>query len=354
MKKGGLVGLVIFGLIWTMFVGAFDGFILYNQYRQLRATRFPQTTGTVTHSEVTRHRGSKGGTTYGVRIEYTYTVNGVRFDGDRYRYGVGSSSDSQWAHEAVRNHPADSAVTVYYNPANPGDAVLRPGTDGADLFLFLFLTPFNMVMLGLWAGAFSALRSKFRQPVAGGVKWSDDGRRIRVRLPRYSPLVSCLAVIGIGSFISIFVVGISTGFHPSMRAILAVWVILLGAGIAVAAWQRAKESRGNADLVIDQVERTVELPATFNRKQRQIVSCSAISGISLETIEHRGSKGGRSYTYAVTLQHGGSREKLTDWYDQQRAENLAAWLRERIPTGEPDAPPRKTKSGEPTADSNKA
>lgn len=354
MKKGGLFGILIFGLIWTAFVGAFDGFILYNQFRQIRATGFPQTTGTVTRSEVTRHRGSKGGTTYGVKIEYTYRINGTTFEGDRYRYGNFSSSDSEWAHAAVRDNPVGASITVFYNPQNPGDALLSPGTNGGDLFLVLFLTPFNMIMLGLWAAAFTTIRGKFRPPVAGGVKWTDDGRFIRVRLPRYSPFVSCLAVIGIGSFISIFVVGISTGFHPSMRAILITWAILLGGGIGVAAWQRSKESRGNADLVINQVERTVELPATFGRKQRRTESFSAFSGIGVETIEHRGSKGGRSYTYAVTLQQAGGNEKLTDWYDEARAESLAAWLREHMPLGEPAAPPRKSKSGEPGADSDKA
>ena len=64
MKKGGLTGILIFGLFWTALVGTFDGFILYNQFRQIRAIGFPQTTGTVTHSEVTRHHGSNGGRSY--------------------------------------------------------------------------------------------------------------------------------------------------------------------------------------------------------------------------------------------------------------------------------------------------
>lgn len=56
---------------------------------------------------------------------------------------------------------------------------------------------------------------------------------------------------------------------------------------------------------------------------------------------HRGSKGGTSLTYAVTLQCRGTGEQLTDWNDEQRAEEFAAWLREKIvlPT---DEPPRNT------------
>jgi hypothetical protein len=342
MKQIGLAGILIFGLIWTAFVGAFDAFIGYNLFRQIRATGFPQATGTVTHSEVTHHRGSKGGTTHGVRIEYTFSVNGNQFAGDCYRYGNFSSSDSAWAHAAVRDNPVGANVPVYYNPKNPADSVLKPGTSGGDLFLLLFLTPFNMVMLGLWAGAFSGLRGKFRPAAAGGVKWTDDGRFIRMRLPRYSPFISCLAVIGVGAFISIFVVGFCTGFHPRMPVILSTWGILLGSGLGVAAWQFWKQSRGHADLIINQPERTITLPLTFGRKERRTESFAAFTGVSVVSIAHHRRKGGTTYTYAVTLQKPGGGEKLTDWHDEARAESLTAWLRERLPLGEPDAPPRKT------------
>src|SRR5262245_42928367 len=124
MKRNGLAGILLFGLFWTVLVGAFDCLIVYNLFRQVRAKSFPQTTGTITRSEVTRHRGSKGGTTYGVRIEYDYGVEGTAFHGDRYRYGSGSSSDSQWAYEAVQNNPVGAFVPVFYNPQRPDESLL--------------------------------------------------------------------------------------------------------------------------------------------------------------------------------------------------------------------------------------
>lgn len=331
--------MVVFGIVWTAFVGVFDGFILTALYRQIRATGYAQTTGTVTHSELTRNSDGDG-TTYGVRIEYTYTVNGSVLTGDRFRYNAGSSSDSGWARAAVREHPVGATIPVFFNPHNPADSVLKPGTNGADLFLLLFLTPFNMVSLGFIAGGVYALNRKFRPGIAGGVKWTDDGRFIRVRLPRYSPMFACLAIIGLGSFISIFIVGFSSGFHPSLLMIGSVWAVLLATGVGSALWLRFNEARGKTDLVINQVAQTVEVPATFGRDQRKTISFGTLSDITAEKVEHR-SDDSSSYTYAVTLHHAGGGEKLTDWHDGERAESLAAWLREQIAIGESAAPPRK-------------
>lgn len=343
MKRGSLRFLLLFGLLWTALVGAFDGFVVYNIYRQVRSTHFAQTDGVITSSHLTHHRSSKGGTTYGVAIRYMYRVNAVAYNSDRFRYNAGSSSDSQWAHDAVSEHPAGATVRVYYDPQNPADAVLSPGVNGSDLFLLLFLTPFNMIMLGLWSMPAAALRRKLCKPGAGGAKWSDDGRRIRVRLPRISPLMIGLIAAGAASFVSIFVVLFSTGFHPGVPVALGAWILVILLGLGPAWWNWRKLSKGACDLVINRAENSVDLPSTFDRKQRLTVPGSAISGITVEPVSHRGRRG-TTYSYAVNLQCWSRTEKLADWYDQERAEELAAWLRTKLKPGEPDAPPRKVRA----------
>ncbi|HEU5070061.1 MAG TPA: DUF3592 domain-containing protein [Verrucomicrobiae bacterium] len=347
MKKrsqgSGLTILLIFGLFWTALVGTFDGLLGCNFYRQVRASHFAQTTGQVTASEVTHHRGSKGGTTYGVSIHYNYTVDGQKFSGDRYRYANWSSSDSQWAHDAVAQNPVGAAVPVFYNPKNPQDSLLSPGVTGGDCFMLLFLTPFNVVMLGIWSLPCAALRRKWRPSDCGGVKWTTDGRRLRVRLPRYSPWVIGLATIGLTSFLATFVVALSGGFHPRFAVVMGTWglILVLGAGVALWTWRRQRS--GQSDLVIDEIEGTVQLPATFSRKFPQTVPLAALGEVEVETIANRGSRGGTTYSYAVTLPCDGGSQKLTEWYDEQRARDFAGWLRQRLKPAEPAAPPRKTK-----------
>lgn len=347
MKKG-TTGLLFFALFWTAMVGAVDGIIGYNLFRQIRSQSFATTAGTVTSSEVTQHRGSKGGNTYGVKIQYTYDVGGQTFEGDRYRYGSFSSSDSGWARAAVRERPAGAKTTVHFDPKNPADSVLRTGVEGSDLFILLFLTPFNLIMLALWAVPVNWLWRKLRPSEAGGAKWFSDGRSLRVRLPRYSPWIAGAATAGAVSFISIFPLAFTVGGHPNLRLALGVWALVFAAGIGVGLWQWNKQRGGSADLVIDELEQRVELPATFGRKQREALSAAEISGITVERVERRGRRGSVSYVYAVTLQRPGlGGEKLTEWSNEDDAEALAAWLREKLRFTEPDAPPRKKSNAAP-------
>jgi hypothetical protein len=65
--------------------------------------------------------------------------------------------------------------------------------------------------------------------------------------------------------------------------------------------------------------------------------------VGVETIAHRGNRGGTTYSYAVTLTCDGGAQKLADWYDEQRAREFAGWLRQRLKPAEPAAPPRKTR-----------
>ncbi|MEY4387922.1 MAG: hypothetical protein RLY20_3205 [Verrucomicrobiota bacterium] len=346
MFKGtNVVFLCIFGLFWSGITGSFDVIIANGYYHQIRAQSFVTTSGTVTHSEVTQHRGNKGGTTYGTKIEYTYEVNGQRFEGKTFRYGgFSSSSDSASAYVAVQERPVGATTTVHYDPKNPSDSALSIELRGSDLFMPLFLMPFNLVMLGIWSVPVNWLWRKIRPGDPASAQSFQQERRLHIRLPRYSPVVSGAATVGGASFASIFLVMIPTGGSPGARLMLLVWALVLGAGMGVGLWQWSKQRRGLTDLVLDPDAQTVRLPATFGRKEVQTLPATDITDVNVETIERRGSKGGTTYSYAVTLKRRGSHgEKLTDWSDQERANQFAAWLGEKLSALEPAAPPRKTK-----------
>jgi hypothetical protein len=108
---------------------------------------WPTVTGTVTHSEVTRHTSTSKGrtrTSYNARIEFDYEIDGVTIRGDRLTYKVTSSSQSG-AQETVDRHPVGSTVTVSYDPDDRTRAVLEPGWDwsnaipvGVGLFAIAF------------------------------------------------------------------------------------------------------------------------------------------------------------------------------------------------------------------------
>jgi len=327
------VFLFIFTCFWSACVIAFDGFIGRSLWNQFASRSFTVVTGQITHSQVTPHRGSKGGITYGVDIRYRYTVNDRSFDGKRFRYNANASSDSGWAKKAVAAHPVGSHTQVFYNPRNPQEAVLSPGVDGSDLMLVLFLMPFNIVMVGFWTRLGGWLRERILKPVAGGVRMIAEGPYTRIRLPQYTAMVWCMVAVGGVSFASVFLLGFASRFHPSLPAACWTLVAVAAAGVGVYWWQWRRIHSGDDDLILDEGAQTMELPETYGRKDRVTVAFSDVERLAVETIVHRSRKGGVSYTYAPTLWlhgRGGGCQKLADWSDRLRAEGLADWLRERL------------------------
>ena len=86
-------------------------------------------------------------------------------------------------------------------------------------------------------------------------------------------------------------------------------------------------------IFIGEAAGKAEVPETCGRKNWVSAGLSEIENLTSETIEHRGSKGSVSYTYAPTLwlRGGpGGDQKLADWSDKMRAQALTDWLRQRL------------------------
>lgn len=327
--KAGLF-LALFGAFWTAIVGTFDVFIGHALVRQSLARQYPTVVGRVTRSEVTRHSGSKGSSTYGARIEYTYRVGSQEYAGKRVRYGEFNSSDSRWAHATVAAHPVGKEIPVYYTPEDPGDALLMPGVEGSDLMLLLFLTPFNAIMLGVWSAGASALWHRWRnQPALAARVRITRGQR-RICLVEHSPITTGAMALGLGAFLGVFVVGFGLGgFHPRLPVIQAVWAVILGIGVTAAFWQWLRIRSGRYDLVVDTGAGWIELPRANDQGPRRRIPLDAVQRLDVEAVRERTSKGGFTIRYwpVVYVQPGhGERIRLKQFHTESQAQAFADWL----------------------------
>lgn len=347
-KKSQTKFLLFFALFWTLIVGGIDVFFGYKLYRQVRSTTFPSTSGVIISSEVKHQRGSKGGTTYGVNISYSYEVAGRRYEGNTFRYTTFSSSNSRNAYQTVRNYPPGKTVKVYYNPENPEDSLLSPGINGDDLFILLFLTPFNLIMVALLSIPVFSLLRKVKRPDAGGVKWWLDGRRIYVRLPRFSTFVGLCFALGIISFVCVFIVAFGMGDHPSLNSALIVWAVIIFVALDVYIWLWFTQGGGKSDLVIDPDRRIVELPQTFGRTRRQTISINDITGVDVEVVETKSSRGVSTQKYVTSLRDkDGAKYTIAEWTDEEDASEFAGWLRSKLELNETPTPPKLYPGTEP-------
>ena len=105
------------------------------------ARRWPRVSGRITRSEVDEFRGRIGDDTalttlYRPMISFAYEYNGVKYSGDHAaQAGKVTSNSASFAKKAVATYPSGKIIEVYVNPANPSEAMLKPGT-GASWFVF--------------------------------------------------------------------------------------------------------------------------------------------------------------------------------------------------------------------------
>ncbi|WP_149359419.1 DUF3592 domain-containing protein [Lolliginicoccus suaedae] len=103
----------------------------------LASYRWPTAQGMVTsHRIVSEYQqGARTQTVNHAEARYSYEVSGVPYTGNRYAIGRGPDATggfdqaAEAATKAVTAYPVGGRVTVYYNPDDPGDAVLRRGAD---------------------------------------------------------------------------------------------------------------------------------------------------------------------------------------------------------------------------------
>lgn len=338
------VVILLFLLIWSAGTLKLDGMILQDLVRQSLATRYPRASGTITHSQVVKHRGNDG-PTYGFEVRYTYEVDGRSYEGTRYRYGSWNSSDRDPADDAMRRFPVGASVPVFHHPETPADAVLLTGVQGHDLFMLLFMNPFNLVMLAGWYAVLYVLRGKKED---GGVESFTRDGRVHVRLEGWSALAAGLVAFGSASFLSIFVVGLVTGFDPPLPIAVLTWGAVIAVGVYFARRQRTKLDAGDYDLILDETNRRLSLPAGEGREERLEVPWSRVKSVLVEARTKKDSDGEDPMTVwcptlvLTTPQAEDRNEALVEWEEEHKATLLVEWLKSRLRHGEPAKKERRS------------
>ena len=116
--------LVIFGaffalpglFVLVMFTGG-------SVYDAVRMQSWVETDANIISSEVKHYSGDS--TTYKVVADYTYSVNGRTYEGDRVSIHSGSDNVGSYHHDMNRKlQRSNKEVTVFYNPDKPSEAVI--------------------------------------------------------------------------------------------------------------------------------------------------------------------------------------------------------------------------------------
>lgn len=116
----------------------------------VRSTGWPHTTGVVTRAYVSPYGGNPRGY-YQAIVLFRYTVNGTTYESRRIRAVELFSNKPTELKRLVDTYPPGSEVTVYYNPADPGYALLLPGLQGGLREFAALIAGAFMVIAGIVA-----------------------------------------------------------------------------------------------------------------------------------------------------------------------------------------------------------
>jgi hypothetical protein len=316
--------LVVLLVLWSLITVAGDFVGAWNVARQIRARGYPSAEGQIIRSDLKVH-WSDGSPTYGMDLQFAYTVKGVVYTGNRYRYRS-DTGKKELIQKLLAPLKPGQAVTVRYNPSDPSDAVLQPGVDGQDLFVFTMMSPFNAAMLAGWIIHFRLRRT-------GSIletRFFDDGVVARAAVDAWLPELAATIVAGVVGFALGVLVGIPTGADMSISVAAATAITVVIA--AALAWWRtiAARTAGSRDIILDRGAQTLTLPKLKGRPEPMTVPLQVVTGFDLSDAKQDQDHKKCTVRAVLRAPDGHSIEKVTDPTDSKSAQRLLDWLREGI------------------------
>jgi hypothetical protein len=322
-------GMAPMALFWSGLVGFISAFIGIGAVRQIHSADWPTVLGSVTASEVTGRKQNMW------KLEYTYIVAGQTYTSEKYAYDPMPVQGEAEVKRHIAAIPVGAVVDVSYDPNNPADAVLRPGLRGCTLWVALFLTPFVLVGLGMWAGMLRRLRSRpaFNPDNARQVAATSPGA-IVVRPEPRRHLATFLNYVGIVAALTawaLFFLGFGLGvayplfngflLDPPLWVPATVWVAVI-AGCVWATWRSAKRA---PVLTLDVIGRLLRFDKEGMSTEVPFAVVRDVI-VNEQTYQRRGG-GFVRHRVNVTRNDRGAAVHVAEYDRRPDAEAFAAWLR---------------------------
>lgn len=149
--------LVVGSIVFTQFVisAILIGVILKAHFDARKAASWPSTRGIVLLSHLEARRSSKGHFVNYPVVMYQYHVDGSSFESQKVSPGMAWGGTG--AVKVVERYPMGSQVTVFYNPAQPSEALLERKPPTITIWLWVTLVIVNLFFCGMGAVFYFAL-----------------------------------------------------------------------------------------------------------------------------------------------------------------------------------------------------
>ena len=227
---GAAIPLVLTGVLGTAFflVGWIGVIWTGHSLIDLHGRTYVSCPGKVIDKGLVQSSGGKGGTTYGARIVYAYTVDGREYEGDRRDADEIQMSDRSYARDILASYSIGQAVDVWYDECEPNVSLLTLPSWRSGLFLFGLMMLFAGAGTALLAMLVGHLVRQYRGRPAPVTACALPLKRILPREVRHGMVFACVWDVFISTFVLVM---ISAGHAPWMAlviigllAVFGVWV----------------------------------------------------------------------------------------------------------------------------------
>ena len=131
----------LFSLVFVIIGAVILRYAMTTAEKARQSESWPSTEGEIAHSAILYQTDttatSNGVATYKADVAYRYKVNGANYSSSKVALLDLASSSGRGQQSIVQRYPDKSKVDVYYNPADPSEAILEPGSVGGINFLYL-------------------------------------------------------------------------------------------------------------------------------------------------------------------------------------------------------------------------
>lgn len=343
-KRTSILGWIGGGLFAVVWIGGwsagtllFDGMFLVGTWKQYQTQSWVPTQGKVLYSKVKTHSDSDG-TSHTLELNYEYSVGNITYTGTKDTELPNMMIGGTGVHNRANQLPIGKMVPVYYDPRDPTKAVLVRGMTVRDYaglaFGAMFMTPFNLIMLGSWYFVFYWATSRVKREFPERVQVFEHGSELRIRLPHTTPFAWAAIALLAGSFAGIFVLAGANALLGIPEVNFIGWAVVLAIA-AMAYLRRAKHlEEGRFDLVVDGLRRNIVVPPLDAKNGVALqIKVDELKGVTIEREETKDSDGDTKVTFTPTLLYGeNQRARLVDTSEED-AQKMAVWLAGKLGTG---------------------
>ncbi len=153
-----VIGIICGGFILLLFgaIGILLIFKSVNDKKKVGASAsWPSTPGSITRSSIAESVSTSDDdniTHYYPQLTYKYQVAGTTYEGKRIMFGAVESGSHTKAQTTITRYPVGTSVSVYYNPADPKEAVLERQSKSSNIMLILGIVFLGMALCTLCIG----------------------------------------------------------------------------------------------------------------------------------------------------------------------------------------------------------